>query len=185
MTRVKAMVGLGLRQMAFLGLLHPIANEPWSEDERTAFRLAAGEVWRTDGSLTASVCPHLAEARQVANGHSENWWPELIVTTGLDCAGRLPILDLTLPTLWGAIWLGATLGAVPDTLAKDWAVETLDHLCGVAFDHLEALRNTAACGLPADNPDELDIALRNTGEALAKIGPVWVFGDIAAVGAAA
>ena len=53
--------GLGLRQLACLGLLHPVANEPWNVSERSAFQLAAGEVWRTDGPLTVSslVCiPH-------------------------------------------------------------------------------------------------------------------------------
>jgi hypothetical protein len=182
MTRATAMVGLGLRQMAFFGLLHPIANEPWSEDERTAFRLAAGEVWRTDGPLTASICPHLAEARQIANGHDENWWPELIVTTGLDHTERLPVLDLTLPALWGARWLHAILVTMPDACVQYRALTALHSLADVALNHLETLRNAAACDLPADTPNKLDIALWDAGEALAKVGPVWVLGDIAMAG---
>lgn len=184
MIRVTTMVGLGRRQMALFGLLHPIASEPWSEDERAIFRLAAGEVWRTDGSLTASVCPHLAEARQITNGHSENWWPELIVTTGLDQTGRLPVLDLTLPALWGVRWLHAILVRMPAACVQYQALTTLHSLADVALNHLETLRNAAACDLPADTPNKLDIALWDAGEALAKVGPVWVMGDIVAVGGA-
>ncbi|GAA4491247.1 hypothetical protein [Gluconacetobacter tumulicola] len=182
MTRATAMVGLGLRQMAFFGLLHPFSNEQWSEDERTTFRHAAGEVWRTDGPLTASACPHLAEAWQIANGHDENWWPKLIIATGLDRAGRLPVLDLTLPALWGVRWLHATLMTMPDACVQYRTLVTLHDLANVALDHLETLRNGAACDLPADTPNKLDIALWDTGEALAKVGPVWVLGDMNVLG---
>ncbi|MBB2165381.1 hypothetical protein HLH26_12725 [Gluconacetobacter sp. 1b LMG 1731] len=178
MTDLLATAGLSLRHMALLGLLHPVDNEAWSADERATFRSAAKEVWEADAPFTVVSCPHLAKAREIVNAHDAGWWPELIVPAGLDRMSRLRGIDLTVPALWGAVWLGAMLAAVPDTPARDWANEAIDYFYGIASERLEELRGASIRGLSAENSEELDSALRNVREALPRVAPIWVFGPL-------
>lgn len=169
--------GLGLRQLACLGLMHPVANEPWNVSERSAFQGGAGEVWRKDGPLTVSSCPHLTEAREIVNQHVPDWWSAASIVTGLDREGHTSVIDLCLPALWGAIWLNSTLDTLPDSEFRDAAAFELDVLFGILNERLEDLRQAASDGVPCDEPERLNEALRLTGKALSALGPVWVFAD--------
>ncbi|BCI65492.1 hypothetical protein [Acetobacter aceti] len=140
--------GLGSRQLACFGLMHPVANEPWNVAERSAFHLAAGEVWRTDGPLTVIGCPHLAKAREIVNRHVPDWWSSACVVTGLDREGCASVIDLALPILWGANWLSSTLETLPESNARDTAAFELYVLFGVISERLEDLRQAELDRMP-------------------------------------
>ncbi|MFT8948071.1 MAG: hypothetical protein ABF876_16330 [Acetobacter aceti] len=169
--------GLGSRQLACLGLMHPVANEPWNVPERSVFQGAAVEVWRTDGPLTVSSCQQLTEAREIINQHAPDWWPTAFIATGLDREGRASVIDLALPALWGVEWLNSTLDTLPDSKARRKAAFELDALSGILNERLKDLRQAESDGVPCDEPERLNEALRLTGQALASLGPVWVFAD--------
>lgn len=170
--------GLNSRLLACLGLMHPVANESWGIRERSIFQLAASEIWRTDGPLTVSSCSQLNEARKIANQHDPDWWPSAFVASGLDREGRTSVIDLTLPGLWGAVWLNSMQSTLPASEARDAAAFELDVLFGILSERLEDLRQAEIADVPCDEPERLNEALELAGKALAAVGPVWIIADI-------
>lgn len=74
-------------------------------------------------------------------------------------------------------WLEATLDTLPDSKARRTAAFKLGALSGILNERLEDLRQAESDGVPCDEPERLNEALRLAGQALASLGPVWVFAD--------